>query len=194
MPSAVSTSVNERPVDREIVCAPLEYEPFAIAIRATPFVTATSRKSGFALGNVAPTRTSWIRPLTEIRAVPVAASVRTCFVCVPFEALLLEPPDEAGTLALAVCTGVVALLTCCTNGSLPEKWVKARSVDFDRAGCTSEFGSFVLAVGVTAAAAVPGAVTGTPVAGTPVAVVSVGVVAAGGAAVELPLCMTLGTS
>src|SRR5436190_897928 len=35
--------------------------------------------------------------------------------------------------------------TCGTNGSLPAKWLKARSSDFNRLGATSEFGSFVLA-------------------------------------------------
>ena len=93
MPSAVSTSVNDLPVDSEIVCAPLEYEPFAIAIRAAPFVTATSRKSGFALGKLLPSRTISTRPLTEILAVPVVARVRAAVVCAWVGAVELEPED-----------------------------------------------------------------------------------------------------
>ena len=77
MPSAVSTSVSVRPVTSETVRAPLEYEPLAIPTFATPLLlTETSRKSGLALGKLVPTRTIWTRPLTEIRAAPLTASVR----------------------------------------------------------------------------------------------------------------------
>lgn len=76
MPSAVSTRVNDRPEARDTVLAPLVYEPLARPIRATPPATETSLKSGFALGKLAPTRTTWMRPLTEILAAPFAASVR----------------------------------------------------------------------------------------------------------------------
>jgi len=58
MPSAESTSVNVRPATRETVFAPLEYEPPAMPICAVPPLTDTSRKSGFALGKFAPTRTT----------------------------------------------------------------------------------------------------------------------------------------
>ena len=76
MPSAVSTSVSVRPRVRETVCAPLEYEPLAIPILTPPWARPTSRNSGLALGKLPPTRTTWTRPLIEILAAPVAASVR----------------------------------------------------------------------------------------------------------------------
>src|SRR5579884_2628669 len=157
MPSAVSTSVNVLPAARATVCAPLEYEPFAMAIRATPLPKETSRKSGFALGKLVPTRTTWARPLTTILAAPVTASTRDA--C--FGGVVAPLPAEAGAwLTAAVWLGrpCALSLTCWTNGSLPRKRVNEWSCDFPTRGATSEVGSLVLAAGVTAAAAVPGGV------------------------------------
>src|SRR4249920_2080968 len=124
MPSAVSTRVMVRPTARETVRAPLEYEPLAIAIRATPCETATRLNSGFALGKLAPTRTSATRPLIAIRAAPVAASVRNR--CGWLTAAVV-PADGGGAeveLVLGVGRPADAAPTCCTNGSFPAKWLK----------------------------------------------------------------------
>ena len=117
MPSAVSTRVSVRPAPSETVRAPLEYEPLAIPIRATPFLTETSLNSGFALGKLAPTRTTWMLPLIEILAAPVTARTRVecCWVTLAvgaaavgvFEAeadveLLEEPLDEAAWAAFGL--------------------------------------------------------------------------------------------
>jgi hypothetical protein len=125
MPSAVSTRVNERPEASDTVFEPLVYEPLAMPIRATPPVTETSLKSGFPLGKLAPTRTTWTRPLTVILAAPFAASVRDglwliAAVVVPVAGVLLLPLE----LELVLPEVGADAFTCWTNGSLPVKWLK----------------------------------------------------------------------
>ncbi len=155
MPSAVSTSVIVRPAPSETVCAPLDTSRFAMPIRATPCVTETSLKSGFALGKLAPTRTTWTRPLIEIVAAPVTASARrACFRGVIFAAGGRGRADSRGGADVelvpeeAVVDGpwaAVDVETCWTNGSLAVKWLNEKSCDFASFGRVSEFGSFELA-------------------------------------------------
>src|SRR5579884_4333236 len=174
-------------------------------IRAMPRETPTSRKSGLALGKLAPTRTTSTRPLTEILAAPVTASVRddefpagaVALADVPLEPEdLLDPPPPPPAATEEVAG---AAETCWTNGSLPVKWLKEKSCALPRRGWTSEVGSFVLAVESDAAAG-PGAVVagaGVPVAGAPVVgapVVAVVVTAGGVEVALLPPLMTFGTS
>ena len=63
MPSAVSTSVSVWPVTSEIVRAPLEYEPLAIPIFATPLLlTATTAVSISVNGRVQVVRVGKLFP------------------------------------------------------------------------------------------------------------------------------------
>src|SRR5438132_12761334 len=100
-----------------------------MAIRATPPLTETSRKSGLALGKLAPTRTTWTRPLTEILAAPVTASVRVGWWMVTLAAVLplvavgvFDAEDEL--LPPLWGRPWVRSTTCWANGSLPVKWLK----------------------------------------------------------------------
>src|ERR1700749_2787099 len=98
-------------------------------IRTAPPATETSRKRGFPLGKLVPTRTTWTRPLIEILAAPFAASVRVglwliAAVVVPLAGGLLLSLEPAAVLALALPADAAAAFTCWTNGSLPVKWLK----------------------------------------------------------------------
>ena len=73
-------------------------------ILATPLVTETRRKSGFALGKLAPTRTTCTRPLTAILAAPVTASVRVGWWWVT---AAVVPVDVVGRCGLRLVLPVV---------------------------------------------------------------------------------------
>jgi hypothetical protein len=95
---------------------------------------------------------------------------------------VLEPEFELELLVELAAAG----LTCWTNGSLLAKWLKAKSCAFPALGSVSEFGSFELVTGMTAAAAPAGVVVGAAVVGAAAEVLGVVATACAGAAELLP--------